>query len=157
MLGIQWLASLNTVQANWNEMFLIFTLNGRKYKLQGVPYKGQSEATFQYLEKETTNSGTNPIQTPAIHTLLQEFDHVFQEPDFVPPFRSHTHSIPLNPNSKPPNIRPYRYPYFQNTEIENQVSNLLRSGFIRPSSSPFASPVLLVKKKAGTWRMCVDY
>lgn len=147
VLGIQWLASLNTVQANWNEMFLMFKLNGRKHKLQGVPHRTQSEATFQYLAKETDRSGTNPVNHPETQALLHEFESVFQPPNSLPPFRSHTHSIPLLPNSKPPNIRPYRYPYFQKTEIENQVSDLLHSGFIHPSSSPFASPVLLVKKK----------
>ncbi|KAL7135293.1 hypothetical protein ABFS83_11G084000 [Erythranthe nasuta] len=44
VLGIKWLASLNIVQANWNEMFLIFQLNGKKYKLQGVPHTPTFEA-----------------------------------------------------------------------------------------------------------------
>ncbi|KAL7116648.1 hypothetical protein ACP275_03G017300 [Erythranthe tilingii] len=49
VLGIKWLASLNTVQANWNEMFLIFQLNGKKYKLQGVPHTPTFEADYQYF------------------------------------------------------------------------------------------------------------
>nr|XP_017233536.1 PREDICTED: uncharacterized protein LOC108207610 [Daucus carota subsp. sativus] len=52
---------------------------------------------------------------------------------------------------------PYRYPHSQKTEIENQVQQMLDSGIIKTSNSPFASHVILVKKKDDTWRFCVDY
>lgn len=139
VLGIQWLASLNLVQANWNKMFLIFNLNGQKDKLQGVPHKAQSKATFQYLPKRLT-----------IHVLIissiQKFTPCFT---YLSLFFSnlilyhhlgHT-AIPYHSSQipKPPNIRPYRYPNFQKSEIENQVSDLLRSSFIRPQFQPFCS------------------
>ena len=53
--------------------------------------------------------------------------------------------------------RPYRYPYYQKNEIEKIVKELLSVGFIRNSSSLFASPILLVRKANGSWRMCIDY
>jgi hypothetical protein len=75
----------------------------------------------------------------------------------MPPSRTYDHTISLIPNSTPINCRPYIYSPEQKDEIERHISTMLQSGLIVPSLSPFASPVLLVKKKDNTWRFCVDY
>lgn len=54
-------------------------------------------------------------------------------------------------------MQPYRYPYLQSKEVERMTQEMMESGIIQTSQSPFPSPVLLVKKKDGTWRFCVDY
>ncbi|KAL0331636.1 UNVERIFIED_CONTAM: Transposon Ty3-G Gag-Pol polyprotein [Sesamum angustifolium] len=54
-------------------------------------------------------------------------------------------------------MHPYRYSFAQKDEIEKIVKELLESGVIQPSQSSFGSPILLVKKKDGSWRMCIDY
>lgn len=82
---------------------------------------------------------------------------MFKDPDSLPPQREFDHSIPLLPGVNPVNVKPYRYSPTQKDEIERQIQEMLSNGIIRPSQSPFASPVLLVKKKDGSWRFCVDY
>jgi hypothetical protein len=63
----------------------------------------------------------------------------------------------LEEGSKPVINTPYRHPKKHKDEIESAIKELLAMGHIRPSSSPFTSSVLLVKKKDGTMRMCIDY
>jgi hypothetical protein len=63
----------------------------------------------------------------------------------------------LTANAAPPQVRPYRVPHKQKDELEKQIKQLLQSKLIRPSNSPYASPVLLVKKKDISWRLCIDF
>ena len=51
----------------------------------------------------------------------------------------------------------YMLSALENVEIKKQVQELLKKGFIRPSTSPCRSPIVLVRKKDGSWRMCIDY
>jgi hypothetical protein len=89
--------------------------------------------------------------------VLDEFKDVLTEPSTLPPHREYDHTIPLMSNSAPVNTRPNRYSPLHKDEIEKQVRTPLDTGLITTSTSPFASPVLLVQKKNGFWRFCVDY
>ncbi|XP_057418902.1 uncharacterized protein LOC130713120 [Lotus japonicus] len=91
--------------------------------------------------------------------ILQDYGDVFEEPVELPPFRGiHDHKIILKEGSNPISLRPYRYPPAQKKDvIDKMMKELLESGVIQPSSSPFASPIVIVKKKDGSWRMCMDY
>jgi len=93
-----------------------------------------------------------------IGPLLDQYGDLFTDPVGLPPSRGvFDHRISLHPGTKPINIRPYRYPLKQKDIIEGLVQEMLDSGIIQPSCSPFASPVVLVGKKDGSWRLCVDY
>ena len=78
-------------------------------------------------------------------------------PPGLPPDRGFEHVIELEQGAKPVITTPYRHPRGYKEEIEKTIKELLDMGFIRPSSSPFASYVVLVKKKDGTMRMCIAY
>lgn len=113
ILGIKWLVSLNTIQANWNKMFLIFNINGKQYKLQGVPKSESQEIALQsFIAQEETRQTEVTILKP-IQNILQDYAGIFEEPTSLPRFRAHSHSIPLIVVENPPNIRPYRYPHIQ--------------------------------------------
>ena len=88
---------------------------------------------------------------------MHEFADILKEPAGRPPIRGVNHCISLKDDSKPINVRPYCYAYYQKEEIEKQVHKMLNSGLIKPSTNPFSSLVLLVKKRDGTWRFCTDY
>nr|KYP35909.1 Retrovirus-related Pol polyprotein from transposon 297 family [Cajanus cajan] len=92
-----------------------------------------------------------------LQKLLEEFGHIFAKPVGLPPHREIDHKIPIKAGTDPISVRPYRYPHIQKNEIEKQVAEMLSTGVIRPSNSPYSSPVILVKKKDGSWRFCVDY
>lgn len=90
-------------------------------------------------------------------TLLHHYAYIFTLPHGLPPPRPHDHHIHLLPNSTPINAKPYRYPHFQKEAMSQMIADMLKEGIIRPNTSPYSSPVLLVKKKDGSWRFCVDY
>ena len=102
---------------------------------------------FQVLS-DTAQQSCSTIPQPVMD-LLQQYNSVFHEPIELPPIRAIDHQIELQPRSKPVHVRPYKYPHFQNAEIERLVNEMLQNGIIRDSKSSFSSPVLLVKKKDG--------
>ncbi|KAM0865713.1 hypothetical protein ACQ4PT_043087 [Festuca glaucescens] len=97
------------------------------------------------------------ITPPEIQAIIAQFPEVFAEPSALPPRRACDHRIPLMPGAQPVNMRAYRHKPELKTEIERQVKELLESGVIQHSTSHFSSPAILVKKKDGTWRLCIDY
>lgn len=92
-----------------------------------------------------------------IQLLLDSFTSVIVVPTEFPPRRSYGHTIPLIDEAGPVNIKPYRYSHEPKTEIEKQVQKMIASVVIVPSTSPSASPIIMVRKKDQTWRLCVDY
>ncbi|KAJ4809119.1 polyprotein [Rhynchospora pubera] len=177
VLGVQWLETLGPILTDWSQLTMDFTHNGKSIHLQGNSSPFAQAISSAALHKLIATDGigssymcltTEPSDQnttipnftslpPKLQTTISTFSDLFAEPQGLPPSRPIDHRIPLNAGTDAVNVKPYRYPHFQKSEIEKLVADLLQSGAIRPSSSAFSSPVLLVRKKDGTWRFCVDY
>nr|GFD23894.1 putative reverse transcriptase domain-containing protein [Tanacetum cinerariifolium] len=75
----------------------------------------------------------------------------------IPPIREVEFNIELIPGAEPISKAPYRKAPIELKELKDQLQELLERGFIRPSVSPWGAPVLFVKKKDGSMRLCIDY
>nr|GEW83532.1 RNA polymerase II largest subunit [Tanacetum cinerariifolium]GEY05758.1 RNA polymerase II largest subunit [Tanacetum cinerariifolium] len=152
-----------------------FMVNGKPCVIRGEPLSApinpsslnslikknslSSLHTMIYHHQPPTVTTPTPTQhqNPHIQSILSEHQNLFETPHGLPPVRSHDHHIPLLPDTKPINIKPYRYPHYQKEIMTNLITVMLADGVIQPSQRPYSSPVLLVQKKDGTWRFCVDY
>jgi hypothetical protein len=95
---------------------------------------------------------------PTVANLLQEYmdDFPSKTPPRLPPVRGIEHKIDLILGVSLPNRAAYRTNPDETKEIQQQVQDLLDRGYIHESLSPCSDPFLLVPKKDGTWRVCVD-
>jgi hypothetical protein len=107
-----------------------------------------------YLNLDETNKSFPSLAI----SLLQEFEVVFPEemPNVLPPIRGIEHQIDFVPGAAIPNRPAYRSNPEETKKLQRQVEDLMNKGYVRESMSPCAVPVLLVPKKDGTWRMCID-
>jgi ribonuclease HI len=97
-------------------------------------------------------------ETPKEVPVVAEYMDVFpEELPGMPPEREVEFAIDLVPGTAPIAKRPYRMAAPELAELKKQLDELLQKGYIRPSSSPWGAPVLFVKKKDGSMRLCVDY
>ena len=88
--------------------------------------------------------------------LAEEFKEIFKEPSKFSK-KPIEHVIELQPHTKAHHARPYRLTPKETKELRLLIDDLLKKKFIDPSTSPFASPVLLVRKPDGTYRLVIDY
>ncbi len=184
VLGNAWLRSLGRVVTDFDAMTMEFKLGGRKRTWTALSSKEVRPCEANMIEKLCKGGAScfavvmaspnqeGPLQDdaeiqqqqqaleglpPPIRRVLEAHQSVLQKPTSLPPQRDFDHPIRMKDEAAAVNVPPYRYAHFQKGEIERQVDEMLSQGLIRHSSSPFSSPVLLVRKKDGSWRFCTDY
>eukprot|EP00253_Pinus_taeda_P011610 PITA_11610 len=109
---------------------------------------------IQVRYSETKNK-ENPLEHLPV---IKEFADVFpEEIPGLPPKRDIDFTIELIPGATPVSRTPYRMSIPELTELKMQLQELLDNNYIRPSVSPWGAPVLFVRKKDGTLKMCIDY
>ncbi|GKB44630.1 ty3-gypsy retrotransposon protein [Tanacetum coccineum] len=160
VLGIQWLQKLGKVTHDYSEQTMEFTWLDRVYVLKGDDALRMKRISLHHMRAL--------LESEDIYGVYELFNLDYDAggndtsveapvPSTLPPPRSIDHRIHLFPNTKPVNVRPYRYPHYQKGEMEKLVNEMLSQGTIRVSHSLFSSSILLVKKKDGSYRFCVNY
>ncbi|GBG93035.1 hypothetical protein CBR_g58303 [Chara braunii] len=173
LLGMYYL-EVAKPQFDWDKKVLRHKLqDGRTVRL--AKYKASSlietygclcTSTFYNYYKQNQEEGMylvyvsekgEAIKTPPeIEHVVAKFPDLFTEPTEVVE-REIIHAIEIIPGSKTPKGRIYRMAPAKLDELRRQLKELTKKGWIRPSTSPFGSPVLFVPKKGGTLRICIDY
>lgn len=172
VLGCDWLLEHNPIQFDYVQRLVTITKGDSTFTIKAQDKVAEctcisGQAMFKLLKpgkagevehffsiQEGQLSTTTPVE---IEQLLGDYPDIFEEPTGLPPNRGVEHQIILKPDATPKQLYPYRYSHAYKKEIEQIVKELMDNGTIRHSKSPFAAPVLLVRKKDATWRMCVDY
>ncbi|GJX47224.1 putative reverse transcriptase domain-containing protein [Tanacetum coccineum] len=146
IIGMDWLARGNETRLN-----IISCTKTQKYLLKGCPI---------FLAHVTTKKAEDKSKEKRLEDvpIVRDFPDVFPEDlSGLPPTRQVEFQIDLVPGAAPVARAPYRLAPFEMKELSEQLQELSDKGFIRPSSSPWGAPVLFVKKKDGSFWMCIDY
>ena len=124
-----------------------------------VSRKAGNELLLVLVQDNDVQMNTLSVDSGEAKKLLAQFCDVFPDdlPSGLPPKRDVDHRIELVSGSDPPSRPTYRMSPAELNELKKQLDELLMKGFVQPSKSPYGAPVLFVKKKDGSTRMCVDY
>jgi hypothetical protein len=171
VVGVQWMITLE----NYQTLEMGFRdSDGKRVVLRGMSTGAPRTISAKRMERifkhgevayateclitTQKDSEGRQLYHTKIRNLLGRHQQVFGLiPPRRPPHRGFEHTIELKEGAKPMITRPYRHPRRFKDEIEKAIKELLAMGHIKPNSSPFASSVVLVLKKDGTMRMCIDY
>ena len=118
--------------------------------------QGTSPRTTEQ-QQERQQEEEQPYIATWIKPVVQSFRELFTPLTGMPPDQRIQHHIQLTPGARPVMKRPYRLSETQRNDAQEQIKNALKEGWVQPSTSAWGTAILMVPKKDGSWRMCVDY
>src|ERR1044072_4851987 len=159
VLGMDWLKA-NYVHINCYDNTVRFSSLAEEDQTMLVSTKQLKE----FMKDETSVfllMATLSVESQSVianFPVVCDFPEVFpDEIPSAPPEREVEFSVDLVPGTRPISMAPYRMSASELAELKSQLEDLLEKKFVRPSVSPWGAPVLLVKKKDGSMRLCIDY
>nr|GEU72486.1 putative reverse transcriptase domain-containing protein [Tanacetum cinerariifolium] len=176
IIGMDWLVKYHAVivcdeklvRVLFGDEILIFhgdgSINGHESRLNIISCSKTQRYLIKgcliYLAHVTIKEAEDKSKEKRLEDvpIVQDFPEVFLEDlPGIPPTCQVEFQIDLVPGAAPVARAPYRLAPSEMKELSDQLKELADKGFIRPSSSPWGAPVLFVKKKDGSFRMCIDY
>ncbi|XP_049414740.1 uncharacterized protein LOC125877508 [Solanum stenotomum] len=149
ILEVQWLNTLGRILFDFSKKTIEFMHQGKKHVLRG--------ATTQCNHIQAITAICDDIPVVLV-SLMEQYKCIFDIPTALPPHKGpYDHIIPLIDNATHISERPYRFPGVKKDIIDKLVHEMLDQGVVQHNISPYASPVVLVGKKDGSWRLCIDY
>jgi hypothetical protein len=169
LIGMDWLDQHHALLDYRNKRFTCLDEEGNQVMVQGIPRAmAVREISAMQLKKcyrkgcqlfaaHVEEASKYAVSKIGDHEVLIEFKDIFQEVPGLPLKRDTDFSINLMPGATPISKAPYRISTLELKELQLQLEEILKKGYIHPSVSPWGAPVLFVKKKDGTLRLCIDF
>jgi hypothetical protein len=169
LIGMDWLDQHHALLDCRNKKFTCLDEERNQVTVQGIPRAlAVREISAMQLKKcyrkgcqlfaaHVGEASSDVVSNLEDHEVLTEFKHIFQEVPGLPPKRHINFSINLMPGAAPVSKAPYRMSTPELKELQLQLEELLKKGYIHPSVSPWGASVLFMKKKDGMLRLCIDF
>jgi hypothetical protein len=169
LIGMDWLDQHHLVLDCHKKEFTLLHEEGNPRTIQGIPravtiqeisamqlkkcYRKGCQIFASHMEEEPQDKVLNLKD----HAVLKDFEDLFKEIMGLPPKIDLYFSINVMLGATPVSKTPYRMSTLELKELQMQLEEIMRKGYIIPSVSPWGAPVLSVKKKDGTLRLCIDF
>jgi hypothetical protein len=169
LIGMDWLDKHHVVLDCHKKTFTCLDGNRKQSTVRGVPrpisirdilalqlkicFRKGCQLYATHVEEPVDTNGPRPGN----FSVLQEFEDVFQEIPGLPPRRDIYFPIDLVPGAAPVSKTPYRMSTLELKELKMKFEEFLKKGYILLSVSPWETPILFVKMKDGTLRMCIEF